>query len=82
MVIWLGRAECTRCVIAILAEFMDCRIGAPQPCSPLSKRRQREGKVKLKSSHSPDISALYFARSLPPHYPQYTRRLTLIRSLS
>lgn len=24
MVIWLGRAECARCVMAILAEFMDC----------------------------------------------------------
>ena len=49
--------------------------GAPEPCSPLSKSRQTGGKVKLKSSHSPDISALYrcplIAATLSAVYPLF-----------
>ena len=55
--------------------------GALEPCSPLSKRRQRGGKVKL----SAVIVQIYLhfttARSLPSHYPQYALHLTPIRSL-
>ena len=57
-----GIRSTTKCGIVSNAKFLFSHrtpYGALQPCSPLSKRRQRGGKVKLKCSHSPDISALY-----------------------